>query len=219
MYEYVKKSEYAPVRAELETIIKKVQIEMRKKHKLTFQFQLIGSGQGHLVTRIRGGNRGYDFDYNLILQHPGNERYKAAQIKRNFMEALDKAVKGTRYSFSEDSTSAITIKVVDKKNKKICYSCDFAVVYDGRCGERDGFYYLRHNKKQNRYEFVFRPLEPGIKEKVKKIRARDQGWNHIREEYLKLKNINKVKEKHSYFLYMEAVHNVYHRLFYQNFEE
>lgn len=45
MYEYVKKSEYAPVRKELEEIIKSVQIEMREKYKLSFQFQLIGSGR------------------------------------------------------------------------------------------------------------------------------------------------------------------------------
>ena len=43
MYEYVKKSEYAPVRKELEEIIKRVQNEMRKTYGLTFQFQLIGS--------------------------------------------------------------------------------------------------------------------------------------------------------------------------------
>ena len=38
MYEYVKKSEYAPVRKELEEIIKRVQNEMRKTYGLTFQF-------------------------------------------------------------------------------------------------------------------------------------------------------------------------------------
>ena len=72
MYEYVKKSEYAPVRKELEEIIKSVQNEMWEKYGLTFQFQLIGSGKRHLVTRIRGGNNGYDFDYNLIIQRWGN---------------------------------------------------------------------------------------------------------------------------------------------------
>lgn len=62
MYEYVKKSEYAPVRQELEQIIKRTQIEMRKNNGLTFQFRLIGSGKGHLITRIKCGNNGYDFD-------------------------------------------------------------------------------------------------------------------------------------------------------------
>lgn len=53
MYEYVKKSEYAPVKNELEKIIKCVQIEMREKYGLTFWFQLIGSGKRHLVTRVQ----------------------------------------------------------------------------------------------------------------------------------------------------------------------
>ena len=54
MYEYVKKSEYAPVRKELEQIIKRTQIEMRKNYGITFQFHLIGSGKRHLITRIQG---------------------------------------------------------------------------------------------------------------------------------------------------------------------
>lgn len=70
MYEYVKKSEYAPIKKELEQIIRRTQIEMRRNYGLTFQFHLIGSGKRHLVTRIRGGNNGYDFDYNLILPPP-----------------------------------------------------------------------------------------------------------------------------------------------------
>ena len=69
MYEYVAKSEYAPIRQELEKIINIVQQEMRKKHKITFQFRLIGSGKRHLITRIRGGNKGYDFDYKPPCPH------------------------------------------------------------------------------------------------------------------------------------------------------
>ena len=59
-YEYVSKSEYAPVRKELEQIINRVQVYMRKNYGLTFQFRLVGSGRRHLITRIKGGNRGYD---------------------------------------------------------------------------------------------------------------------------------------------------------------
>lgn len=99
MYEYVKKSEYASVRKELEEIIKRVQNEMRKTYGLTFQFQLIGSGKRHLVTRIRGGNSGYDFDYNLIIQRWGDMyNSKDMVVKQGFMDAFKEAVKGTPYS-------------------------------------------------------------------------------------------------------------------------
>ena len=95
---------------ELEEIIKRVQNEMRKTYGLTIQFQLIGSGKRHLVTRIRGGNSGYDFDYNLIIQRWGDMyNSKDMVVKQGFMDAFKEAVKGTPYSSPKDSTSAITI--------------------------------------------------------------------------------------------------------------
>ncbi len=215
MFEYVKKSEYSPVRKELERIIKCVQLEMREKYGLTFQFQLIGSGQRHLVTRICGGNSGYDFDYNLSIQRWGDMHYNAKTVKQSFMAALKNALRGTPYSSPRDSTSAITIKVVDKKQNKILRRCDFAIIYYENCDGNDGYYYLRNNKKQNVYEFVFRSTNSGIKEKVDDILEEDNGWEYISEEYRKLKDINEGNEKHSYSLYAEAVNNVYNQMFYQ----
>lgn len=166
MYEYVKKSEYAPVRKELEEIIKRVQNEMRKTYGLTFQFQLIGSGKRHLVTRIRGGNSGYDFDYNLIIQRWGDMyNSKDMVVKQGFMDAFKEAVKGTPYSSPKDSTSAITIKVIDRKQKKILRSCDFAIIYYADYSVNNGYYYLRNDKKRKVYEFVFRSINSGIEER------------------------------------------------------
>lgn len=214
-YEYVKKSEYSPVRKELELIINRVQAVMRKKYGLTFQFRLIGSGQRHLITRIKGGNRGYDFDYNLILSPPSDGyRYIAKVIKNEFIDALKIALKGMNYSFPKDSTSSITIKVVDKGNKKILYSCDFAIIYYGSNDGYDGYYYLRNNKSQQSYQFVFRTLNSGIDEKVQEI-IEDGGWSYIKEEYLLLKNINEDNKKHSFSLYAEAVNNVYNQMYLQ----
>ncbi len=53
MYEYVTKAEYQPVREELEKIIHKVQLYMKKNFKTSFQFKLIGSGKRHLITRVK----------------------------------------------------------------------------------------------------------------------------------------------------------------------
>lgn len=214
MYEYVTKSEYTPVKKELEKIIGRVQIEMREKYNLPFRFQLIGSGKRHLITRISGGNRGYDFDYNLIISPPGTGHHdKAAVIKQHFMAAFAAALKPTSYSPPEDSTSAITIKVVDKGRKRICHSCDFSIIYYGDCGENHGYYYLRNNKGQKKYEFVFRPLNYDVEKRVADICKHADGWNHIRTEYLKLKNANKIKEKRSFSIYLEAVNNVFHQIF------
>lgn len=214
-YEYVNKSEYAPVQRELEQIINRVQTVMRKKYGLTFLFCLIGSGQRHLITRIKGGNRGYDFDYNLILSPPDDGyRYVAKVIKDEFRDALKIALKGTEYSFPKDSTSSITIKVVDKGKKKIEHSCDFAIIYYGAKDGYDGYYYLRNNKPQQSYQFVFRTSNSDIDEKVQEI-IEDDGWPYIEEEYLLLKNINEGNNKHSFSLYTEAVNNVYNQMYLQ----
>lgn len=215
MYEYVKKSEYAPVRKELEQIINRVQVYMRKNYGLTFQFRLIGSGQRHLITRIKGGNKGYDFDYNLILSPPDDGyRYIANVIKAEFMIALKTALQGTKYSFPQDSTSSITVKVVDKGKKRIEHSCDFAIIYYVSNDGIDGYYYLRNNKPQQSYQFVFRTSNSDIDEKVREI-IEDGGWPYIKEEYLLLKDINEGNKKPSFSLYAEAVNNVYNQMYYQ----
>lgn len=212
MYEYVKKSEYTPIRKELEQIIRRTQIEMRKNYGLTLQFYLIGSGKRHLVTRIKDGNNGYDFDYNLVLYPPSNGyRYNAQNIKQNFITALKTALRGTNYSFPKDSTSSITIKMIDKDKKKICYRCDFANIYYGSNGNNHGYYYLRNNKSHQSYQFVFRSLSSNIDQKVCDI-IKDDGWSYIKKEYLLLKNINEGNKKHSFSLYAEAVNNVYNQM-------
>lgn len=214
-YEYVSTSEYAPVRKELEQIINRVQVYMRKNYGLTFQFRLIGSGRRHLVTRIKGGNRGYDFDYNLILTPPGDGyRYIAKAIKDEFMTAFKVALQGTKYSFPQDSTSSITIKVYDKGKTKIEHSCDFAIIYYGSNDGIDGYYFLRNHKPQQSYQFAFRSLNFDIDEKVQEIIA-DDGWADIEDEYLLLKDINEGNRKHSFSLYAEAVNNVYNQMYYQ----
>ena len=97
-YEYVNKSEYRPMREELEQIINRVHKYMRKHHDTTFQHRLIGSGKRHLITRIKGGNTGYDFDYNLIVEAPIGFKWKEKVLKQHFMEAFAEAIKGTAYS-------------------------------------------------------------------------------------------------------------------------
>ena len=213
MFEYVTKAEYKPVKQELEKIINQVQAVMRKKYETTFQFSLIGSGKRHLVTRIVGGNGGYDFDYNLIISAPkSGYHYKADVVKQQFMDAFRTVLKNTKYKDPQDSTSAITIKVVDKQKSRIEHSCDFAIIYYDSNRSEYGYYYLRHDKRQESYDFVFRNLSRDVDAKVDEILEFNNGWNAIRDEYLKLKNANRDNNKHSFSLYLEAVNNVYNRL-------
>ncbi len=100
MFEYVTKAEYKPVKQELEKIIVQVQAVMRKKYETTFQFSLIGSGKRHLVTRVVGGNSGYDFDYNLIIAAPKQGyHYKADVVKQQFRPTKNKKYYCVKFRF------------------------------------------------------------------------------------------------------------------------
>lgn len=208
-FEYVTKAEYRPVREELEIIIHSAQKFMKENYNTTFQYRLIGSGKRHLITREKGGNGGYDFDYNLLL--PTLEegwRYKAKVVKEQFIQAFNYAVQDTPYTSSKDSTSVITIKVVNKEKRTILHSCDFAIIYYPEKETDAGYMYLK-NWKNGRYSFEMRHLSKKIDEKLDVIMRYSNGWNLIREEYLKIKNANRDPDKHSYVLYLEAINNVF----------
>ena len=184
MYELVSKNEYAPIRIEIEAIIKKVQKILKEQDSdQTFQFKLIGSGGRHLITRIKGGNAGYDFDYNLVM----NDNYSwKPTIRQSVFDAFQQSIKGTRFTTVENSTSVITIKQVDKKNKKVIVGCDFSVVFYPNDDESGYYKYARFNKNQQNYT-----------------------WE-IRDEYLKLKD-NNPQKKHSFVLFHEAINNIYNQ--------
>lgn len=208
MYEFVNKKEFTPIRNEIETIIKKVQKILKEENsKQTFQFKLIGSGGRHLITRIKGGNAGYDFDYNLVM----NDKFSwKPNIRQSFFDAFQQAVKGTRFTTVENSTSVITIKQVDKKNKKVIVGCDFSIVFYPN--DESGYYkYARFNKNKQNYTWEIRNVSRFNDDNLNWLKENYDGiWNDIKEEYLKLKN-NDHQGKHSFILFHEAINNIYHQ--------
>ena len=215
MFEYVPKTEYAPVREEIEEIIRKAQSFLRKNYGITFQYHLIGSGNRHLIMRDTSGNKGYDFDYNLIL--PYKPQLKASTVKEYFRLAFNHAVKGTAYKCPEDSTTVLTIKVVNKKQNKIAHSCDFAIIYYPYEDSDDGYFYLK-NWKDGRYSFEFRQLSEGADSKLDELRQYSDWWSRIKDEYKELKNNNK-QNKRSFVLYLESINNVYNHIKQENERE
>lgn len=211
MFEYVTKAEYKPYRQEVEEIIRRAQNIMKTKYDTTFQFKLIGSASRHLITKIKNGNRGYDFDYNLILQRASIANPKS--LKDQFMHAFSEAVKRTPYSMPEDSTSSITIKVVDQAGSRILRSIDLAIIYYPNEDVDEGYMYLK-NWKNGRYSFEQRKLSQNIEWKLNEILEYSDGWTRVRDEYLKLKNKNEKigSNKKSFILYLESVHNVYNQI-------
>lgn len=214
-YEYVSKKEYAPARKEIEDLIKKLHLEVKKLNKeFTFEHKLIGSGSRHLITRVVGGNQGFDFDYNLILNTKKYE-WNAEYAKQLIMKALNNIVKGTNFDYPENSKSAITLKVKDRKNSRIIHSVDLAIVY---YPENDPdfngymFVWVTKNNGQSIYEWKRRSLSHNIDEKLKWLEYNvDNYWNKIREQYLYLKNIRNNQRKSSFSIYLEVVNNIYNQ--------
>ena len=210
MYEYVSKKEYTPIRIEIENIIKQVQKILKEEERdQTFQFMLVGSGGRHLITRIKGGNSGYDFDYNLVM----NDKYDwKPMVRESFFKAIQKAMIGTNFNVIENSTSVITIKQVSKRDKKIIAGCDFSIVQYPEDNNLGYYMYSRFNKKQNNYTWEIRDVSRFNDEKLVWLKETySNAWECIRKEYLKLKNNNQDINKHSFVLYHEAINNIYHQ--------
>lgn len=209
MYEFVPKKEFMPIRNEIEGIIKKVQKLLKKEDSdQTFQFKLIGSGGRHLITRIKDGNAGYDFDYNLVMNP--NFSWKPT-VRQSFFKALQEAIKGTRFNKIENSTSVITIKEVSKKQSKVIVGCDFSIVYYPEDDDTGYYKYSRFNKEQNNYTWEIRNVSRFNDDKLNWLQDNYEGiWKDIKDEYLKLKENNK-QDKHSFILYHEAINNVYNQ--------
>ena len=162
--------------------------------------------------RDTNSNKGYDFDYNLIL--PNKPQLKAAKVNKYFRLAFNYAVKGTAYKCPEDSTTVLTIKVVSKKQSKIDHSCDFAIIYYPYEDADDGYFYLK-NWKDGRYSFEFRQPSEGADSKLDELKQYSDWWDRIKAEYKKLKNNNK-QNKRSFVLYLESINNVYNHIKQEN---
>lgn len=171
-FEYVHKKEYYPVKHEQKTILDRVVSIMQREYDLPgVRYRLIGSGDRHLVTRIKGGNKGFDLDYNIILP-PLKEgwSYKPKVIADQFMQAFQKACRGTSYSFPKHRTSVIQLKHIDKDHSKVIYGGDFAIIYYGD-DESEGYYYLKE---------AFERLE-GKKSKIEEFFGDKLDWYSSRE--------------------------------------
>ncbi|HHX70506.1 MAG TPA: hypothetical protein GX708_20940 [Gallicola sp.] len=209
-YEYVPRSEYTPVREILEEIIRKVQYHMKPEY--TFQFVLIGSGRKKLITREKGSNKGFDFDYNFVLQNVYEDYNEPVDIRQNFFNIIQEVSKDYGYK-TEDSTTSITIKLVDQDNKKIVHSCDIAIVEEIE-DENDvtsQWVYVRDKSKNKpSYTLRERPNSYRYNNKISDIEGAGL-WNELRDEYLKIKNKNHDSNKKSFQLFIEAINNVYNR--------
>lgn len=146
---------------------------------------------------------------DLIQINNDECNFSAKEIKKKIRKALDEVAPRFGYACAEDSTRVLTIKVKDRQNSRIVYSCDFAIVnnyIDNKGNERQE--YIRFHKKQNSYTWEEQPHGYYLLyEKEEWIK--DNGyWNKMRRLYLNKKNSNTDSHKHSRSIYAETIHEI-----------
>lgn len=204
-FQYVAKREFEPAKKQLMELIHKVQDEVRDS--FTFQYKFVGSVQRNMVTWDVKSNAGFDFDVNIMV-NDDDEKFDAEKIKNILMCAFNKYARKYGYDFCEDSTRVFTIKVKDRKKSRICYSCDFAIVYDYGDNQQQ---YIRYNKQKNNY--TWEEQTKGfycLPEKIEFCKD-NQLWQEVREIYLDKKNYNTDSDKKSRSIFAETIHEVCYR--------
>ena len=208
-YEWVHEAEWKPVRNELIELIKSVQEALRKE--FTFQFEFIGSSRRNMITRVAAGNSGYDFDVDFRINlKKAEKKYSPKRLKELFIQALNGVVGKYGYDYCEDSTTVITIKKKDRKNSRIIYSCDIAIVR-GDEEQGEAVEYILHNKRTKQYQWAERSMEyRGLEEKAESIKEAGR-WDEVRSVYLDKKNQFSPGKK-SKALYAETINEMFDRL-------
>ncbi len=206
MFEYVQKSEFMPIKEELEQIIHRAQDIVRDK--FTFSYRYIGSSNRNMITCDYNSNIGFDFDVNIYV-NDDDEEYEAKEIKHILMNAFNRAGSLAGYKPCEDSTRVFTMKFIDRKHYSIHHSCDFCIVHDYT--DESGIsrqQYIRVNKRDISYTWEDQPIGYDLSDKEDWLKNNNY-WNDVRDCYIHKKNSNIDPEEKSRSLYAEAVNEVY----------
>ena len=202
--------------AQLNQLIKDIKKELNDD--ITFDYRPIGSYSRNMMTYDSNSNVGFDFDINIISLNYKKKVYSAKVTKEKFIDAINKHAKKYGYSYAENSTRVITIKVKDTKNSKILHSVDFAIIRNRENAYGDYWQeYIRFNKKNNVYNWSKQKVDYKVFEKRMNYIESEKLDNELWEMYLQIKNNNKIESKHSILLLTEAVNNIYN-IYYEETE-
>lgn len=207
---YVARKSVAPLKAELIEIINQVQDLVREK--FTFQYTFVGSFSRNMITYDRNSNIGFDFDVNIEV-NDDEENYSASEIKNTIRSALDRIAPRYGYSYCEDSTRVLTIKVIDYSHSRIVHSCDFAIVNNYGNGKQQ---YIRYNKDTQTY--TWEEQSKGylyLPEKIDWLKKKKL-WNEFLDYYIEKKNKNMDPDKHSRAIFAESINEMCQKNGYKN---
>ena len=199
--EYVSKKEVKPWRAMFHKWMKNIRTKLKEKG-ITFTYRLVGSAKRNLV--IRHHNQGFDCDYQIFIQR-NSKALSPKEIKLLFKSVIDEVCVVDCFEPCENSTSSLTIKMVDKAQSKVRVGYDIVMLQE----TDEGLKILRcQNKGTKKESFVFEllPNITNMSAKLAKIKGKKQ-WDKLRERYYN-KKINYNGEKKSFQLLNEAINEV-----------
>ena len=199
--EYVSKKEVKPWRAMFHRWMKNIRTNV-KERGITFTYRLVGSAKRNLV--IRHHNQGFDCDYQIFIQR-NNNSLSQKEIKLLFKSVIDEVCVADGFEPCENSTSSLTIKMVDKSQSKVRVGYDIVMLQE----TDEGLKILRcQNKGTKKESFVFEllPDMTNMSAKLAKIKGKKQ-CDKLRERYYN-KKTNYNGEKKSFQLLNEAINEV-----------
>lgn len=199
--EYVSKKEVKPWRAMFHKWMKNIRTKLKEKG-ITFTYRLVGSAKRNLV--IRHHNKGFDCDYQIFIQR-NNNNLSPKDIKLLFKSVMDEVCVADSFETCENSTSSLTIKMVDKAQSKVRVGYDVVILQE----TDEGLKILRcQNKGTKKESFVFEllPDMTNMSAKLAKIKGKKQ-CDKLRERYYN-KKTNYNGEKKSFQLLNEAINEV-----------
>lgn len=169
---------------------------------ITFDCRLVGSAKRHLV--IHHHNKGFDLDFQIIL-HKNKKALSEEKIKGLFMNLLNHLVVEEGFEYCKDSTSAITIKMIDTEKSKIITGYDVVLLKRKTVDGVENTEILRHYKdtKPEVWTFERLPDMTNAGEQFRKIQGPEM-WQDLRQRYYN-KKIKDTSGKKSFQLLHEAV--------------
>ena len=200
----------------LKALITEVQKELRDCY--TFQYNPVGSYKRNMITYDTKSNIGFDFDIDI----KPNTDAKPKEIKQQFRNALNKHAKNYGFDYPEDSTRVLTIKVKDRKQKRIVYGVDFAFLHDySDDEENERQEYIRFNKNQGSYTWEEQPYNHyTLQKKIDWIKEKNLWEAALKPYYIEKKNENIDTNLHSRSIFAIAVHEICQKYgYYENESE
>lgn len=199
--EYMTKAEIQPWHKKFLCWIESIRDEVRS-NGVTFDCRLVGSAKRHLV--IPHHNKGFDLDFQ-ILTHKNKQGLKEKQMKQLFMDLLNPLVTAEGFEHCKDSTSSITIKMVDDDQSKLKVGYDVVILKTHKIADTEQTEILRHYKDEipERWAFEQLPDMTNANKQFRKIKGA-QMWQDLRKRYC-AKKTKSTDNKKSFQLLHEAV--------------